>query len=185
MRPGAALCICLLMVPTFACGSSPPPPTRLTRLAGITPGQLESMRCRNAARDPLRPAVNRDRFCTGVVGESRAAVHVDPRARVYRVTRSWSTSSEARWRQLSDSVRTALVSDARTVRCAELDDLPFVHTELLTSLNALVEIRTIEPADDDGYEVRNYELRVAIIEGAAGECTPEGTVPGARPRASA
>jgi hypothetical protein len=177
MRTGCVLCIGLLTVLIQACGVSPPKSTRLTRLVGISPTQLASLNCREASRNAWRPAANRERFCTRAFGETRVAVYVDPRERVYRVSRSWNTSSETRWRVLSDSVREALTKNARAVPCAELDDLPFVHTELMTLLSDLVELRMVTPSEDDGNEVRNYELRVAIVAGAADQCSPDNGTP--------
>jgi len=176
MRSGYSLCIGLLAVLLQSCGVSPPRPTRITRLAGISLAELESLSCRKPPRNPWRPAANRGRFCSGIFGGATVAVHVDPRERVYWASRSWTVSSEDRWRVLSDSVRVALAEDTRTVPCAEFDDLPFVHTELMTSLDDLVELRMIAPEEDDGYKVRYYELRVAAIEGAAGECSASGAV---------
>ncbi len=182
MRRRSLPCVCVVTALVQACGVSPPQPTRLTRLAGISPPELESMVCRKAPRNPWKPAANRDRFCTGRVGETHAAVHVDPLERVYRVSRSWSTTEESRWQFLSDSVRTALTGAARASLCAEFDDLPFLHTELWTSLNDLVELRT---TNDDGYEIRNYEFRIVIIEGSASECAEGNAGPGSDLRASA
>jgi hypothetical protein len=147
MRRRSLPCVCVVTALVQACGVSPPQPTRLTRLAGISPPELESMVCRKAPRNPWKPAANRDRFCTGRVGETHAAVHVDPLERVYRVSRSWSTTEESRWQFLSDSVRTALTGAARASLCAEFDDLPFLHTELWTSLNDLVELRTTSASE--------------------------------------
>lgn len=174
MRSGYSCCIGLLAVLLQACRVSPPQPTRLTRLVGISPAELKSLNCRMPPRNPWRPAANRDQFCSGVFGAATVEVHVDPRERVHRASRSWTISSEDRWRVLSDSVRAALTEDTRTVPCAEFDDLPFVHTELMMSLDDLVELRTIAPEEDDGYKVRYYELRVAVVEGAAGECAVGG-----------
>jgi len=171
MRTGCALRIGLLTVLIQACGVSPPESTRLTRLVGIPPSDLASLNCRESPRDAWRPIANRERFCTGTFEETVVAVYVDHLDRVYRASKAWSTSSEARWRVLGDSVRASLTGDARAVPCAEIDDLPFVHTELMTLLNDLVEFRTVTAGEDDGDEVRNYELRVAIVAGAASQCS--------------